>query len=131
MTTYTLTIPAPCAVTKTGRRTALWLNANDRGHWSRHSRLTRIWRTHTNAAARQARIPRLEKAHITATIHKTRAGRWDPANLYPTVKACVDGLVDARVLPDDDAEHLTGPDMRAGQPQPEPCLILTITTPDR
>ena len=30
----------------------------------------------------------------------------------PTAKAVVDGLVDAGVLPDDDAKHLLGPDLR-------------------
>ena len=30
----------------------------------------------------------------------------------PTLKALVDGLVDAGLLPDDDARHLQGPDMR-------------------
>ena len=42
----------------------------------------------------------------------------DPANAYPAVKALIDGLVDAGVLPDDDAAHLDGPDMRLGDPDP-------------
>lgn len=131
MTTYELIIPAPVTLTRTGRRTALWLNANDRTHWARRSRLTRTWRALALAAARQAGIPCLDRAHVVATIHKTRAGRWDPANLYPTVKAAVDGLVDAGVFEDDDHTRVIGPDMRAGEPRPEPCLVLTITAPNR
>lgn len=35
-----------------------------------------------------------------------------PTNYMATVKPIVDGLVDAGVLPDDDAKHLLGPDLR-------------------
>ena len=127
MSTYTLEIPAPMGLTKSGGRTALWLNANDRGSWRRRHQLTKVWRTLARTAAVNACIPPLDRVHVTATIHKTRGGRWDPANLYPTVKAVIDGLVDARVLEDDSHEYVTGPDMRAGEPRDTPCLVLTIT----
>jgi hypothetical protein len=32
--------------------------------------------------------------------------RVDLGNLYPTVKACIDGLVDAKVVDDDDETHV-------------------------
>jgi crossover junction endodeoxyribonuclease RusA len=35
--------------------------------------------------------------------------------------------LDAGVLPDDDAEHLIGPDMRLGEIHPRGRLVLTIT----
>src|SRR5690349_14468967 len=39
--------------------------------------------------------------------------RRDVGNLYPYVaKPIVDGLVDARVIPDDDDHHCIGPDLR-------------------
>jgi hypothetical protein len=38
-----------------------------------------------------------------------------------------DGLVDVGVLPDDDAAHLEGPDMRLGTVHPRGRLVLTIT----
>ena len=125
---WTVTIPAPVGLNRAGKRTTLWLNTNDRMHWSRRSQLTKAWRLAGRAAATKAAIPPLDRAHVTATFHKTRAGRWDPANLYPTVKAAIDGaLVDTNILEDDDADHLTGPDMRAGEPRDTPCLVLTIT----
>lgn len=51
---------------------------------------------------------------MVATIWKPRNGRYDPNNLWPTVKACVDGFVDAGILADDDHKHVIGPDMRHG-----------------
>ena len=58
------------------------------------------------------------RAHVTVHVHGRTRVRTDPANSYPTVKAVVDGFVDAGVLPDDDASHLDGPDMRLGDPDP-------------
>ena len=127
MTTYELTIPAPQALGRDGKFRPLWLNANDRTHWRRRHHLTRIWRTKTYTHARNAGIPRLDRAHITATVHRARGGRFDPSNWADTAKAAVDGLVDAGVFDDDDHTRVTGPDMRAGDPRPEPCLVLTIT----
>jgi crossover junction endodeoxyribonuclease RusA len=62
---------------------------------------------------------------MTATIHKDRDGRWDPNNLWPTVKAIVDGMVEAGVLVDDDHKHLIGPDMRRGE-KGEPRIVLNM-----
>ena len=124
----TLTIPAPTRRNTSGKPTPLWLNANDRSHWTRRARLARQWRTLALFMARQAQLPTgLEHAHITATIHKTRAGRWDAHNLTPTVKHAIDGLVDYGLLEDDDNTRLIGPDMRAGEPRPQACIVLTIT----
>jgi hypothetical protein len=51
---------------------------------------------------------------VVAYVVKPRRGRYDPNNLWPTVKAVVDGVVDAGVLVDDDHAHVVGPDMRHG-----------------
>lgn len=90
------------------------LNANDRNHWARHHRVTRHLRYTAAWLTRSQHIPALGRAHIVAVYEPPDRRRRDPANLYPSVKACVDGLVDAGVLPDDDAAHLEGPDMRLG-----------------
>ena len=78
-------------------------------------------------AARAARVPRLERAHVLAEYQPPDGRRRDPANWYPSFKACIDGLIDAGVLPDDDAAHLDGPDMRLGEPYPKGRLVLTVT----
>lgn len=89
-----------------------WMSANQRLHWRVRSTRTRRIRTATAEAAVLANLPGLQRAHITAHIAYPRDGRADPANAAPTVKAMVDGLVDAGVIPDDDHTHLTGPDYR-------------------
>lgn len=53
------------------------------------------------------------RARIVLTFRFPDLRRRDVSNLYPYVaKPIVDGLVDARVLPDDDDRHLVGPDLR-------------------
>lgn len=110
------------------RQVAQWLNANDRTHWSKRVKLTRQYRQLTAAIARQHRLPQgLDSATVDVFVFKTRAGRYDPANLHPTVKACVDGLVDYGLLPDDDHTHLDGPHLHHGGPG-EPGLKIVIKT---
>ena len=54
-----------------------------------------------------------QRAHIVVTVRFPDKRRRDVSNLYPYVaKPLVDGLVDARVLPDDDDLHVIGPDLR-------------------
>ncbi|MGH3499341.1 MAG: hypothetical protein ACRDQA_00330, partial [Nocardioidaceae bacterium] len=74
-----------------------------------------------------ARVPHLDAAHIVYEYRPPDRRRRDTANLYPSAKACVDGLVDAGVLDDDDSEHLTGPDPRLGPVVAGGQLALHIT----
>jgi hypothetical protein len=54
-----------------------------------------------------------QRARIVVTVRFPDKRRRDVTNLYPYVaKPIVDGLIDARVLPDDDDSHVIGPDMR-------------------
>lgn len=87
---------------------ALWLTANQRLHWSTRMRRTRMLRA---LAASEARITglaghRLGPSVVTAMIGYPTTGRADPTNAEPTVKAVIDGLVDARVWDDDDDRHI-------------------------
>ena len=83
---------------------AIWLSANQRIHWSEKARRTRWVRVMAKSAA--IRSPKHQRAVITAWVGYPRAGRVDPANASPLVKAAIDGLVDAGVLPDDNSDHL-------------------------
>lgn len=104
------------------------LNANDRdGHWARRKRITDTLRQAAGWAARGQHIPLLDRAHVLGVYEPPDRRRRDPANLYPSFKACIDGLVDAGVLPDDDAAHLDGPDMRLGEVCRKGRLVLRIT----
>lgn len=108
-------IPAP----------AEWINSNHRLHRMAQAELTKQWRQAARSAAKG--LPQLQTpVHITAHIWKTRSGRYDPCNLYPTVKACVDGIVDAGLIHDDDHTRVIGPDMRHGGTG-NPEIILEIT----
>jgi crossover junction endodeoxyribonuclease RusA len=99
---WSLVIPAP----------APWLNANDRGHWRKRNGTIKAWRDAAHIYARQAKLPLLGKAHIVAELRFADRRRRDPHNYFPTVKACVDGLVDYGLLADDSSEFLIGPDIR-------------------
>lgn len=104
---YTVFVVAPCR----------FMNANERhSHWSQRSGPTGLWREEAGDAAAYAEVPALERARITAVVHRTdRRFDCDSHNRYPTVKAAVDGLVDAGVLPDDCDRHLVSLTIRAGE----------------
>lgn len=83
------------------------------------------------AMARAAKVPPMERAHIFYVLHPdTKSRRRDPGNWSPSAKALVDGIVSAGVLPDDNHEHLLGPDPRIGAPVPGSQLVLYITDLD-
>lgn len=109
-----LTIPAP----------AEFINSNQRLHPQRKGKLTRAWREAAKAAA-LGLPPFACPVHITAYVQKPVRNRFDPGNWYPTAKACVDGIVSAQILVDDDWRHVQGPDMRRAEPGPA-ALIITI-----
>jgi len=88
------------------------LNANQRLHWAARSVRTAAWRAKAAAALTQAEIPAYTRAHIFCHVAFPDQRRRDVHNWYPTAKACVDGFIDAGLLPDDDDQHLIGPDMR-------------------
>lgn len=95
-----------------------WLNSNDRRHWRSRAAATRAWRAAAGWEAKAARLPMLARVHAFADVRASvLTRRRDPGNWYPTAKACIDGIVAAgRLLPDDDHEHLIGPDLRLGAP---------------
>lgn len=88
------------------------LNANQRMHWQKRRKIVELLRRAARDAAASQNAPRLERAHITVLVAWPDRRRRDVHNLYVTVKACIDGLVDYGLLPDDDDTHLTGPDLR-------------------
>lgn len=96
-----------------------WITSNQAGGgglWHNKARLTDAWRKAGAWQAAQAKVPHLERVHVMAEFRFRDNRRRDPANWYPTVKAAVDGLVDAGVIDDDSPRYLLGPDMRLGPP---------------
>lgn len=103
------------------------LSANVRLHHQQKAQLDALWRGIGKRLAQAAKIPPLGRAHVLVEWRPRDNRRRDPANLAPLAKAFVDGLVDAKVLPDDDAGHLDGPDCRLGEPVPNPSPWLKDT----
>lgn len=115
--TWTITVPAP----------AQFINLNQRLHWAQKAKLTRTWRSMTDLKARLAKLPKgLTRVHIVAHVTKPTNRQYDVHNLMPTLKACVDGLVDYGLIPNDTNAHLTGPDLRQGG-KGEAGVTITIT----
>ena len=83
------------------------INLNGREHWSVKARLTKAWRTAAYYEAVAAGVKRLGPSVVTVTLPVQTAHKRDPHNFVPTVKAIVDGLVDAGVWPDDNSDWVT------------------------
>lgn len=105
------------------------MTANDRpAHFAVRARTTRHWRTLAWAEAKRAGIPPLARARILIEWLPYDRRRRDPANAAPMGKACVDGIVDAGVLPDDDDAHLEGPRFEIGKPTTRPAFARVPQT---
>jgi len=95
------------------------LSANGRQHWRVRATRARILRNKSRlmhaSAAREVGQLHPQRLHLTVHVTWPDRRRRDVANLSPTIKALVDGAIDAHVLPDDDDRHLIGPDLRVAQ----------------
>lgn len=84
----------------------LWWSANSRLHWAKRARKTAAVRALAQAAARGT--DQFQRATLSVLVHYPTNTRADPHNVASTViKAAIDGVVSAGVLPDDDDKHLT------------------------
>ncbi|MHB1777980.1 MAG: hypothetical protein ACYCU7_18635 [Acidimicrobiales bacterium] len=105
--------PAPWILTIPGKLTSL--NAERSAHWASRLASTRQWRIDAAHTARRLKIPPLQRIAVEATPHQARGRLCDCGNHYPSIKAAVDGLVDAHVIPDDDPTHLVRLTQRSPQ----------------
>ena len=78
------------------------LSLNDRKHWRVKSKVTAEIRAHVAHHAQY--IPACSASEVWLVYVPRDARRRDADNLVPILKACCDGLVDARVVPDDTPE---------------------------
>jgi len=65
---------------------------------------TKHWRAMAKEAA--AHIPPMRAINVTAQPFQKRGRLQDTAACNPSVKAAIDGIVDAGVIPDDSGEYL-------------------------
>jgi hypothetical protein len=66
------------------------------------------WRQAFWALAKRARVPAMPAGIIVSVVQTCRRGTPlpDPLAEAPTVKAAIDGIVDAGVIPDDTGEYV-------------------------
>lgn len=116
------------------------LSANDKMHWAARSRLTKQLRQWGYLLGREGEgVARLGLRHARVEMEFAYPDRRrrDRSNLAPTVKALMDGLIDAGLLPDDADRFLDGPHTviadrlavkRLGVPMYEVCVRVYVDT---
>lgn len=82
------------------------LSLNDREHWGRKAAKVSHVRETTGWLVKAARIPAQPRIHVVLHYLPGTAVRRDRDNLVATLKPCIDGIVDAGVVPDDDPAHV-------------------------
>lgn len=96
-------------------------------HHYERARVDRDWRTQAAWLARAARAPRLQRIIVTAApFVKNRRSIPDVGACFPAVKAAIDGLVDAHVIPDDTPDHLAAITFVAPQLAPDGADRLVL-----
>ena len=118
--TWTIELPAGLPV----------LNLNKRLHWAKERAIAKELRLAAWAMARQQKIPHLYRARITVEYQPPRTRRRrDAENIpAPSGKHAVDGLVDAKVLTDDECpRYVEKIEHRIGESYPRGRLVLHVT----
>jgi hypothetical protein len=106
MTTYRVLVPANLEL----------INSNERLHHMVRARRTRALREWAHWQVKAQKIPKLKAITVDVVVHPgRRTRRLDPPNWSPTSKACIDGLVDAGVLPDDTGDFVKHVLFRVGE----------------
>lgn len=101
-------------------------NSERRGNRYQRATNTKEWRELAFYAARSANPPTITDA--TAIVDVWLKGRLqDCGACHPSVKALIDGLVDANVLHDDTGEHLTMISFKAPQRAKSDGLAVHLT----
>jgi crossover junction endodeoxyribonuclease RusA len=79
----------------------LTANAQRRLHFQQVASIVRDTRESSYILAKQAKIPHCLKVRIAIFPGQAKGRLADPMNHSPSAKAVIDGLVDAKVIPDD------------------------------
>lgn len=103
------------------------LTLNSRMHWTARARVVAEVRQTVGWVARAHRIGRHETVRVGLIYTPATRRRRDSDNLAATYKPCVDGLVDAGVVVDDDDLHVVRcwPEIRPPDPS-RAGLVLTV-----
>lgn len=106
------------------------MTMNKRYHWAVRARLTKAWREmgftvgtgfrHDNMIRRHS----LRACAVKVTFHVPDNRRRDPHNCAPTVKALIDGLVDAGFWRDDTPDQVAVLDPAFVKDKDDPTGVL-------
>jgi crossover junction endodeoxyribonuclease RusA len=83
------------------------LNANDRIHYRERSKRVEKLRSEAYKAAKFSGVMTFSRVKVRCIFRAPDNRRRDSANIYPSFKACLDGIVDAGVLKDDNDKYVT------------------------
>jgi hypothetical protein len=104
------------------------LSLNSRYHWAERRRRTGQLKNDACQMARSLKIPRLERVTIVVEYQPPDRRRRDADNAATASgKPCIDGLVLAGVLEDDDSAHVLSVTYRIGEIYRLGRLILHVT----
>ena len=101
------------------------LNQERQKHWAWRNAKVEEWKDAFYWLAKDARVPTCERIAVTVDVQMPGVVQ-DICNAYPAAKAAVDGLVAARVIPDDTPEHLVAMTFTAPIHAKDPKLTLTV-----
>lgn len=102
------------------------LSLNDRSHWRTKAAMTAEVRQTTKLLLRGGGWEPADRVAIILTYYPADNRRRDRTNIVATYKACVDGCVDAGVIPDDTPEYLDEHMPVIARADGDPRLELTI-----
>lgn len=84
------------------------LNGERSMHYHKRAKLVKTWREAAYLAALEAKVPKMESMEVVfIPCRKDRRHMADTGGHFPVAKACIDGLVDAGVIPDDGPQFVT------------------------
>lgn len=80
---------------------------NGRAHWTKRYKAVRKLKEDTFMFAMSQQVPAFRKAKITITLVVTQHRRRDGDNALASCIGIINGLVAAKVLPDDSSEYVS------------------------
>lgn len=98
------------------------------GHYGR-AQLVATWRQAYAGLCLEQKVPALQWVEVEATQYCRDRRMPDLGNCFPAVKAAVDGVVDAGVIPDDNGDYLKGLTFRPSIRKGYDALVLRVTGP--
>jgi len=104
------------------------LSQNGRIHHFERNRRVQVLKKAAWLTALKEKIPRLGRVSIVVEYQPRDSRDTDPDNVPPASgKPCIDGLVVAGVLPDDNSRYVVNVSGRIGPKFPRGRLVLHIT----